>query len=65
MISFNWMRDQMIDLRDTRIDHHLRVFGHGHRAFKHLGDEFLAPGSCRAHELRVRPESSLFDNLIE
>ncbi len=33
--------EQMIDLRNARIDHHLRVLGDGHGAFKHLGHEFL------------------------
>ncbi len=31
----------MIDLRNTRIDHHLGVFGDGHRAIEHLGDKLL------------------------
>jgi len=26
---------------DSRIDHHLRVLGHGHGAFKNLGDKLL------------------------
>ena len=34
-------REQVIDLRDARIDHHFRIFGDGHRSIKYLGHEFL------------------------
>jgi hypothetical protein len=34
-------REQVIDLRDARIDHHFRVFGNGHRAVEYLSDELL------------------------
>ena len=34
-------RNQVIDLRDARVDHHLGVAGDGHGAIEHLRDEFL------------------------
>src|SRR5215469_14672751 len=43
-------RQEMIDLRDTRVDHHFRILRHGHRPLEDLRDKFLyqilSPLSC-------------------
>src|SRR5947207_3975999 len=55
----------MIDLRDARVDHHLRVARDGHRAFENLRykllDQILAALACR----RFRAEAAFFHDLIE
>ena len=58
-------REQVIDLRDARIDHHLRIFGDGHRAVKHLGDKFLDQVLAAFPRCGLDAKSALFHNLIE
>ena len=51
-------REQMIDLRDARVDHRLGVARHRHRAFEHLGDELLDQILAALLRCRVASEAA-------
>ena len=55
----------MIELRNARIDHHLRVFGHGHGAFQDLGHELLHQILAALSRGGVSAKSPLLDDLVE
>ena len=55
----------MIDLRDARVDHHLRVLGDGHGAIEDLGDEFLHQVLAALSGGGLSAEAAFFDDLIE
>ena len=58
-------REQVIDLRDARIDHHFRVFGDGHRAIEHLGDKFFHQVLAALTGRGFFAEPPLLDDLIQ
>ena len=58
-------REQVIDLRNARIDHHLRVFGDGHRAFENLGDKFLYQVLAAFARRGLFAKPALLNDLIE
>src|ERR1700685_3132362 len=58
-------REQVIDLRDARVNHHLRIFGDGHRTVEHLRDKFLYQVLAALAGCSFDAETALLDNLIE
>ena len=58
-------RDQMIELRDTSIDHRLGIFGDRHGPLQHLSDELFHQVFAALPRSRVAREASLFHDLIE
>src|ERR1700722_5227532 len=58
-------RKQVIDLRDARIDHHLRVFGDGHRTVKYLGYKFFYQVLTAFTRRGLLAEPALLHDLIE
>ncbi len=58
-------RKQVIELRNARIDHHLRVFGDGHRAVEYLGYEFLHQVLAAFARRNLFAKPALLDDLIE
>ncbi len=58
-------RDQMIDLRDARGDHDFGVLGHRHRAFQHLGDEFLHQVLAALPRRGVACQPAFIHDLVE
>ena len=58
-------RQQMIDLRDARVDHHLGVARDGDGAFEHLGDESLHEVLAALARLGVAADLALLDDLVE
>ena len=58
-------RDQVIDLRNARIDHRLGVFRHRHRAFEHLADEIRDQILAAIPGRGVARKPALLDDLIE
>jgi hypothetical protein len=58
-------REQVIDLRDARIDHHLRVFGDGHRTIEYLGYKFLYQVLTAFTRRGLFAKSALLNDLIE
>ena len=58
-------RNQVIDLRDARIDHHLRVPRDGHGAIDELGDEFLDQVAPALFGCGLLSEAAFFDDLVE
>ena len=58
-------REQVIDLRDARIDHHFRIFGDGHRTIEHLGHKFLHQVFAALARCSFFAKPALLDDLIE
>ena len=58
-------RDQMIDLRDARVDHHLSIPRDRHGPIEHLRDEFLDQVFAAFLGSRFDAETSFFDDLIQ
>ena len=58
-------RNQVIDLRDARVDHHLGVARDGHGAIQHLRDELLDQVLAALLGCRFDAEAAFLDNLVE
>src|SRR5271165_3333660 len=58
-------RNEMVDLRDAGVDHHLGVPGDRHRSVQELRYEFLDQVLAAFERSRFFPETSFLDNLIE
>ncbi len=57
--------EKVIDLRNARVNHHLRVLGHGHGPFENLGDKLLDQVLAAVPRPGIGPEPPLLDDLIE
>ncbi len=58
-------RNQVVDLRDPRVDHRLDVTGDGHFSLEHLSDELLYQVLAALRRGSFAPEPSLFDDLVQ
>ena len=58
-------RNQMVDLRDARIDHGLGIARQGHRAFQELRYKFLDQIFPAVFRFGIFPHPPFVDNLIE
>ena len=58
-------RNQMIDLRDARIDHHLGIAGDGHGSFEDLRDEFFDQVLAALFGGGLHAEAPFVDDLVE
>ena len=57
--------NQVIDLRDAGVDHHLRVARDGHGAIDELADEFLDQVAPALFRSGLDAKAAFFDDLIE
>ena len=58
-------RDQVIDLRDPRIDHRLRVVRRRSSTFEHLGDELFDQVPATIPRRGIGPKRPCVDDLVE